>query len=35
MHPEADALLDAIFAEPGDDTPRLVYANFAARHPGD
>ena len=26
--PEADALLDAIFAEPDDDTPRLVYADW-------
>ena len=28
MHPEADALLDAIFDHPDDDTPRLVYADW-------
>src|SRR6476646_2008450 len=28
MHPEADALLDAIFDNPDDDTPRLVYADW-------
>lgn len=28
MHPEADALLDAIFDAPDDDTPRLVYADW-------
>jgi uncharacterized protein (TIGR02996 family) len=32
MHPEADALLDAIFAEPDDDTPRLVYADWLEEH---
>jgi uncharacterized protein (TIGR02996 family) len=28
MHPESDALLDAIFDAPDDDTPRLVYADW-------
>ena len=32
MDPEADSLLDAIFAEPGDDTPRLVYADWLEEH---
>lgn len=32
MHPEADALLDAIWAAPGDDTPRLVYADWLEEH---
>lgn len=32
MHPEADALLDAIFAEPDEDTPRLVYADWLEEH---
>jgi uncharacterized protein (TIGR02996 family) len=32
MHPEADALLDAIWASPGDDTPRLVYADWLQEH---
>jgi uncharacterized protein (TIGR02996 family) len=32
MHPEADAFLDAIFAHPDDDTPRLVYADWLHEH---
>jgi uncharacterized protein (TIGR02996 family) len=32
MHPEADALLDAIWESPGDDTPRLVYADWLQEH---
>lgn len=32
MHPEADALLDAIFDAPDDDTPRLVYADWLQEH---
>jgi uncharacterized protein (TIGR02996 family) len=28
MHPEAEALLNAIWANPNDDTPRLVYADW-------
>lgn len=32
MHPEADALLDAIFDNPDDDTPRLVYADWLQEH---
>ena len=32
MHPEADALLDAIFDHPDDDTPRLVYADWLREH---
>jgi uncharacterized protein (TIGR02996 family) len=32
MHPEADALLDAIFDHPDDDTPRLVYADWLQEH---
>ncbi len=32
MHPEADALLDAIFDNPDDDTPRLVYADWLQDH---
>jgi uncharacterized protein (TIGR02996 family) len=32
MHPEADALLDAIWDSPGDDTPRLVYADWLQEH---
>src|SRR5579883_3220124 len=32
MHPEADALLDAIFNHPDDDTPRLVYADWLQEH---
>jgi uncharacterized protein (TIGR02996 family) len=32
MHPEADALLDAIFDTPDDDTPRLVYADWLQEH---
>jgi uncharacterized protein (TIGR02996 family) len=32
MHPEGDALLDAIFADPDDDTPRLVYADWLQEH---
>jgi uncharacterized protein (TIGR02996 family) len=28
MHPEADALLDAIWDNPQEDTPRLVYADW-------
>ena len=29
---DTDALLDAIFANPGDDTPRLVYADWLEEH---
>jgi uncharacterized protein (TIGR02996 family) len=29
---DADALLDAIFAAPADDTPRLVYADYLQEH---
>ncbi len=32
MHPEADAFLDAIFDNPEDDTPRLVYADWLQEH---
>ena len=32
MHPEADALLDAIFDHADDDTPRLVYADWLQEH---
>jgi uncharacterized protein (TIGR02996 family) len=32
MHPESDALLDAIFDAPDDDTPRLVYADWLQEH---
>ncbi|HEY1187236.1 MAG TPA: TIGR02996 domain-containing protein [Gemmata sp.] len=32
MHPEADALLDAIFDAPDDDTPRLVFADWLQEH---
>jgi uncharacterized protein (TIGR02996 family) len=32
MHPEADAFLDAIFDNPDDDTPRLVYADWLQEH---
>jgi uncharacterized protein (TIGR02996 family) len=32
MHPEADALLDAIWDNPDDDTPRLVYADWLQEH---
>lgn len=32
MHPEADALLDAIFDHSDDDTPRLVYADWLQEH---
>lgn len=32
MHPESDALLDAIFDAPDDDTPRLVYADWLTEH---
>ncbi|AWM35950.1 hypothetical protein GobsT_63090 [Gemmata obscuriglobus] len=32
MHPDADALLDAIFDAPDDDTPRLVYADWLQEH---
>jgi uncharacterized protein (TIGR02996 family) len=32
MHPEADAFLDAIFDNPADDTPRLVYADWLQEH---
>jgi uncharacterized protein (TIGR02996 family) len=32
MHPEADAFLDAIFDQPDDDTPRLVYADWLQEH---
>ena len=32
MHPEADALLGAIFDHPDDDTPRLVYADWLQEH---
>ena len=32
MHPEADALLNAIFDNPDDDTPRLVYADWLQEH---
>ena len=32
MHPEADALLDAIFDHPDDDTPRLIYADWLQEH---
>jgi uncharacterized protein (TIGR02996 family) len=32
MQPEADALLDAIFDNPHDDTPRLVYADWLKEH---
>ena len=29
---DADAFLDAIFAQPDDDTPRLVYADWLEEH---
>lgn len=32
MHPEADALLDAIYDRPNDDTARLVYADWLQEH---
>lgn len=32
MHPEADALLSAIWDHPEDDTPRLVYADWLQEH---
>jgi uncharacterized protein (TIGR02996 family) len=32
MYPEAEALLDAIFDHPADDTPRLVYADWLQEH---
>src|SRR5262249_1360519 len=32
MFSEADAFLDAIFTEPADDTPRLVYADWLEEH---
>jgi uncharacterized protein (TIGR02996 family) len=32
MYPEADALLDAIFDHPDEDTPRLVYADWLQEH---
>lgn len=32
MHPEADAFLGAIFDNPDDDTPRLVYADWLQEH---
>jgi uncharacterized protein (TIGR02996 family) len=32
MYPEADALLDAVFDHPDDDTPRLVYADWLQEH---
>jgi uncharacterized protein (TIGR02996 family) len=32
MRPEADALLDAIFDSPDDDTPRLVYADWLTEY---
>ncbi len=32
MHPEAEALLNAIYDHPDDDTPRLVYADWLQEH---
>ena len=32
MHPDADALLNVIWANPGDDTSRLVYADWLQDH---
>jgi uncharacterized protein (TIGR02996 family) len=32
LHPEAEALLNAIYDHPDDDTPRLVYADWLQEH---
>ncbi len=32
MYPEADALLDAIWEHPNDDTPRLIFADWLQEH---